>query len=298
VSWSGADDWQRGGRALYHSPRALSIPSTKEGSKGSVVSIEDLSFPLKLEEDAAEGCSNEMIITAMDNFYKTNGDRKRAQHLFVNHKFLSEYFMEQTRLSAEMCLGRCFETMSHFSSKFDFDMLYSGMANTNLPFGYRGAFSDLMRTMMLDQFPQLKNCGNYRIPVSVYVLDELDHSKDDVDSALPVFSIPAQFQSNDSLYRCRTPKKFELLVAYCSKYLSMRLGAQCSAPVFQNKNRCTLSVLNLIDKLVSFGFYDTVKELQGVVRPMMLMLDGRLMTEEPDETPGMAARQTSCWYFL
>lgn len=283
VSWTGADDWTRGGSSLYYSPAALSIPSTKEGAKRAVVSIEDLAFPLKLEEDATDDTS---MVTAMDSYYQTGGDRKQAQNLFVNHKFLSDYFMEQTRLYAEMCLGRCFETSSHIANEFDFDMLYSGMANTNLPFGYRGAFSDLMRTLIVDQFPQLKNCGNYRVPVSVYVLDKLDYSNDDVNSALPTFSIPAQFESSDPLYKYKTPKKCELLVSYCSKYLSMRLGAQCSDPVFMNKNRCTLSVLNMIDKLVSFGFYDTVKELKEVVRPLILMLDGRMMTEEPEETPG------------
>ena len=286
VSWPGADDWKRGGTSLYLSPASLSIPSSHEGAKNAVVSIEDLAFPLKLEEDATDDFSEENIVTAMDNYYQTNGDRKQAQHLFVNHKFLSEYFVEQTRLYAEMCLGRCLETRRHFASNFDFDMLYSGMANTNLPFGYRSAFSDLMRTLVIDQFPQLKNCGNYRVPVSVYVLDQLNYSNNDIDTALPSFSIPTQFKSSDSLYRYKTPKKFELLVSYCSQYLSMRLGAQCSAPVFMNKNRCTLSVLNMIDKLVSFGFYDSVKELKEVVRPMILMLDGRMMTEEPDEVPG------------
>ena len=283
VDWSSDDSWKRGARSLYYSAATLQIPTA---GKGKSISLEDMSFPLKLAEDSDATSSEESFLNAIDLYYKTNGDRKKAQELFVNHKFLSEYFMEQIRLFSEMCFGRCFETRSHFSNQYDFDMLYSGMANTRLPFGYRAAFSNLMRTLLLDQFPQMKNCGNRRIPVAVYVLDNLDHDNDDVDATLPSFSVPAKFQSDSPLMKYRTPKKFELLVAYCNRYLSVRIGAQCSAPLYSNKNRCTLSVLNMVDKLVSFGFYDTLNELKEVVKPMVLMLDGRMMTEEDDESLG------------
>ena len=284
VSWTGSDDWRRGQSTLYYSPAALSL-STVDSSK-SCISLETLCFPLKLDEDADLCSSDEEMLSKMESFYGVEGDRKRVEQLFLDHKFVCEYFAEQMRLYAEMCLGRCFETTDYFAKKFNFDILYAGMANTDLPFSFRSAFSDLMRTLVLDRFPQLYNCGNYRIPVSVYILEDLDFKDNDVNHTLPSFSVPSKFNSDDELYRFKTPKKFELLVAYCNKYLSMRVGAQCSDPVFEDKNRCTLSILKTIDNLVSFGFYDTVQELKEVVRPIVQMIDGRMMTEDVGEVPG------------
>mmetsp|Transcript_17820 Transcript_17820/g.26308 ORF Transcript_17820/g.26308 Transcript_17820/m.26308 type:complete len:3025 (+) Transcript_17820:90-9164(+) len=298
VKWTWSDDWKSGMPVLYYSPKALKLQDTKSLSDGSIlVPIEALSFPLTLKERNMKSLENDEENTefklSVANFYHLDYELhiKEALATFSMHKVISEYFREQIRVYAEMCLDRCHRTTVKLSEIFSFNMMFSGMANTALCYGYRGAFTSLLRTLIVDQFPHLENCGSYRLPhsVNIYhrILEKIDI--DDCDESLPKFSIPTAHGGAEEMYRYATPKKLELILVYCNAYLSNIHGEQCCAPSFKDKNYCTLTVLDMIDSLLSFGFYDSRKEIKAVVGPMMLLLDGRLMTETPDEKPGVGS---------
>lgn len=303
VSWVGSDSWVSQCDTFYFSPERIGIKSERVAGK-AVVDIEALCFPEKFEEgyslvlssgEAAKDPSqknNDLL-----QYYRTLGfdvDMEGALDMYLNHEKLALYFKEQVNFMAEMCLGRNQDAKALLSPQFSFDVVLSCMCNVNLPFGIRSAFTNMMLTLVVDQFPHQDNCGRNKIPFSVYLYSELRDKDLDDDDALPRFSMPESGgSSTDDMYKYITPKKLEFLVCFCAQYLSNCQGQQISDPGYRERNLCNLSVLKLARKLIVTGFYDTVGEIKNAVRPAMLLLDGRQMFDEHGKAPppGMLPRE-------
>jgi hypothetical protein len=62
------------------------------------------------------------------------------------------------------------------------------------------------------------------------------------------------------IFQYNTPAKFVYLVHFANNYLHDVKEYQIYSDDYKAKNKCTVSVLHMVEKLLSFGFYETVDE--------------------------------------
>lgn len=89
-----------------------------------------------------------------------------------------------------------------------------------------------------------------------------------------------------NIFEHKTSAKFAYLIFFANTYLSNLKGYQVYSEDFKAKNQCTVSVLHMVEKLLSFGFYETTEEISEVVKPLLKLLDGRLMIPSRALLPG------------
>lgn len=230
VSWVCSDNWVSQSDTFFFSPEKIGIK--REDTKGKkLTALEDLCFPEKFEEGYNVMLTSTSVVKDTSQkdadileHYRSLGfdvNQEAALEIYQNHEKLALYFKEQINFMAELCLGRNQDAKALLSPQFSFDVVLSCMCNTNLPFGVRSAFTKVMLSLIVDQFPHQDNCGRNKIPFSVYLYSDLRDKDLSDDDALPRFSIPVgQSNLTDEIYKYITPKKLEFLVCFCAKYLS------------------------------------------------------------------------------
>ena len=81
-----------------------------------------------------------------------------------------------------------------------------------------------------------------------------------------------RFGAKDASTPARPSDKFALLQDYIARYLKELGGVQDASAAAGNS--LTVALIELLSKLIGFGFFATRKELQDVVRPLVQTLDG------------------------
>ena len=103
-----------------------------------------------------------------------------------------------------------------------------------------------------------------------------------------------RFGAEGASERARPSDKFALLQDYIAGYLHDLGGVQNASAAAGNS--LTVALIDILSKLIEFGFFATRKELQDVVKPLVQTLDGRndQVTDgddgEADEGNGEQAR--------
>ena len=240
---------------------------------------------------------------------------------------IASYYLAQISLFAEMCLDRSYNSIYEMQRQFTFDMLVSLVGNPLLPDSIRSGFTLLLLRTFIDRYPH----APIQAPGPVQVFEDSEGSAaemvildvDDLDGAelkrdqgnqgggkfgiLPQFYIPrdgplskGRVGTNMNLSSLKflmfgiSPgeapgDKFFLVEEFITSYL-LQLGGQQN-PENTEENRFVLSILELVQALVRFGFYGTYYELMDVTTPLVEILNGSKDMDDKRarysvETPG------------
>ena len=164
------------------------------------------------------------------------------------------YLESLIHLFSNLCLERNYIAIDHLESVYTYDLCFKVVASTREELiGLRSAFLRLMNTLWLDRKPyQPMNLPRY-----VILMEEL------YPRALD------QIMSSDN-----KTKRFDGLKGYLQRYFAELAEVGCTKIYETRKNSFTSLALEVTLTLARFGFYNTLKELENLVRPLLVLLNG------------------------
>ncbi|RZK09968.1 MAG: hypothetical protein EOO43_20750, partial [Flavobacterium sp.] len=157
-------------------------------------------------------------------------------------------------LFSNLCLERNYIAIDHLEPVYTYDLCFKVISGTKEELiGLRSAFLRLMNTLWLDRKPyQPMNLPRYVILMEEIYPRALD-----------------QIMSSDN-----KTKKFDGLKGYLQRYFADLAEEGCTKIYQTKKNSFTSLALELTLTLARFGFYNTVKELENLVKPLLVLLNG------------------------
>ena len=176
--------------------------------------------------------------------------RQRASNLAT----ISKYLIAQVYLGAEICLDRNYVAIELVSAAFPYDLCVAIVKNDALPNRLKAAFVRLLLTVYVDADPQVET------PVP-----RLSHAYNDIANVADVQmpSVPELRQN-----------AFWLLQDVVADQLATLSDSQWDT--------YTQACMQLLNRLVNFRFYtlheagrENIRDLRGIVRPIVLALDRR-----------------------
>jgi len=308
VQWSGSDAWKKGLDELFWAPSKLGLgipvyplPSSVSDGTGTSqqwVRIEDLCWI----QDPHRLCK---AVTGVE-YSKLLEDSKASPALAASLKAQSQlvdYYVGQLLLLSEMSFGRSYNVIDWLSKSFSYEMLASMCFNPYLPPRVRGASTTLVKSLYLDRYPQLHNCGRAVLPDLLWVYESSKNSTDTANTikhknlkdsgSLVEFSLGSDhpFAGNlDPFLGHQDGFKFFLLRTFGNKFLAgFGNGALVSAQ--QQENMMARTVMGLSDALSSFGFQSSLPKIKDLLKYMIPILDGRNDAASIDEHKNLVPHQ-------
>ena len=212
-----------------------------------------------------------------------------AKGYFNQQKQLMEYYVVQLNLFGDMAMDRSYNAIEQLEEELRYDVLVRMLVNDLLPDAIRAAATTLVLRLYVDRFPH----QSLQAPQCVHVLPEiapvsdlqLTTSKKDV---LPAYCMTPELITDRMVdeekelrmeflrYGLKSAEKpsdkFSLLQDYISRHLG---GTQRQSPADIERNRFTLSIVNVLIKLLDLGFYANYHRLKDVVDKAVGVLNGK-----------------------
>jgi hypothetical protein len=203
----------------------------------------------------------------------TNGAEKSASEKAI---MISEYFVAQIFLAADLCLDRNYVSMGLLEKSFPYPVLLSFMKIPTLNRKIKAAVCRMIRCLYVDREPQLviKYPRLIKTTSSCSGDEESNESDDNKD--------------NDDLGKTMPPSyyRFGVLQIIISEFLQNDLDAtQC--------DELSSEMMTTLLDLMRFGFYDTTKQLQDVIPPLVLALDDHFMNRGRDSKKKYSTKKSS-----
>jgi hypothetical protein len=147
---------------------------------------------------------------------------------------LSQYYVAQIKVFANMCQGRSYNCIAHLSKAFPYAMLMHLVSNDKLAYEVRTAFCMLLQVLWVDRYPHAPNCGRPSLPNLVWVYNDLKKTNVDEEGALLHFSLgdghpclDLEFSAkNYEFLSMKSHTKFFLLRDFLVGWLASLNGAQ------------------------------------------------------------------------
>ena len=324
VSWSGTTEWEGDCDALFWNADALNLhasgvkvhgPANKaelQPTRSGGVLLEALCWILEPEalcEKVLGKPWSEInpYSTDLESSRHLRGEtqkgdpereRKRATALrFKQQKQLAGWFVAQLKLLRQMVFGRSYNCIRHIESTYTYPICLSMAWNPRLPHVLRSCALDLLVSLHVDRYPQLKNSGKPTIPEELWVFDSdlTDQGGSGVakireralveKDSLPGFFLDESHpftNLDDDAKSFRTGTKFYLTRLLANHNIS-KLGARL-AHSERTKNEFAQSNLQVANSLLSFGFQSDINKLRELGRTVARILDGRQDEESPNRS--------------
>ena len=181
---------------------------------------------------------------------------------------ISEYFVAQLFLAADLCLDRNYVSMGLLESSFPYVLLLSMLKMPTTSPLIKAPVCRLIRCLYVDREPQMV----IKYPRLVKTTQPSSGSQGDSDSDSDSDS------GNNSGRKDDTPKSsytFGVLQIIISEFLHHGLDAtQC--------NELSSEMMDTLLCLIQFGFYDSPEQLQDIISPLVQALDDHYLNRSRD----------------
>ena len=168
---------------------------------------------------------------------------------------LWKYFIAFLSLIKALCFERNYKGINNFTEIYPFDLCFHAAQDPDIPLIIRSRFVGLIQHLHVDRDP----LEPMIVPRLTRVWDEIDDEAEGRDE-------------DDMPTKNEIPYLLNELPEFVRDYLLDVRVKQLSYEV--DKNDMTLSVLELTEALILFGFFKTQKELVEVVDPLITLMDG------------------------
>lgn len=165
---------------------------------------------------------------------------------------LYNYFQSLIDLMASICMERNYKCINQLVNIFSLDMVIDCTLNEKIPYALRARFARLLITLHMDKDPLEK----LNIPIMTRVWDEIESE---------IIELPQSFNIPKQLLELKPA--FEKLI---------RNTKGCCRVYEADFNLFLLEALNIIETMVSLGFYTTEAEIVNIVQCLITLLDGSL----------------------
>lgn len=159
---------------------------------------------------------------------------------------ITEYFISQIYLCAELCVDRNYLAMGLLENSFSFELLITILNSPSAPVNIKAPVCRLIRCLYVDRDPQVAS----KFPRLIRVFGKDRHDNNELFS---------DFHEG-------SPHAFALLQKIISSYLHEQLS-------YNTCDELSTEMLALLFSLVKFGFYYTVEHLQDIVQPLVQILN-------------------------
>eukprot|EP00397_Hematodinium_sp_SG-2012_P000177 GEMP01000177.1.p1 GENE.GEMP01000177.1~~GEMP01000177.1.p1 ORF type:complete len:2785 (+),score=546.68 GEMP01000177.1:287-8641(+) len=273
VTWDYIDGpWNIGeNMGLYWHPKHLNLTTTTYQGK-EWVALQDIVWVMNPER-----CYHVVHKCTADAWKRAEALMEKDEYEKIRFKALSVlayYFEGQLLMLAEMCLTRQLNSILAIAKTYTFELCAMGVWHEQLSPSTRRAFTILLQNLWLDRHPQRA----IQIPNLIRKYHETSTTNSTSEIALPKFELLDDSPDVDGIektefYTMPDASKFDLLVEYVQYHLNLMEGRMVHSHVrFNNFTGCLMEMLL---RLVGFGFMARVDKLQELIVPALLCLDGR-----------------------
>ena len=223
-------------------------------------------------------------------------EKKATIERFKRQEQLADWFVAQLYLIRKLVFGRSYNNIRHIEKVYTYPLLLSMAWNERLPCALRSCSLDLLASLHLDRFPQLKHAGKPSLPEHLWVYESeyTDQGGSGVakvreraiieKDALPGFLLdenhPFAALTDDKAKSFATDTKFYLLRILANHNIST-IGERL-AHSNRAMNEFALSNLELSNQLLGFGFQSNIHKLRDLGTSITKLLDGRSDEETPN----------------
>jgi len=302
VFWQGTENWSEADRAnLFYSPRAgeLRLDCVPEkiaavqysyGNAQSEAETEQLLVPVEnlcwvLEPNRLKNPK----IRGRTSLLIDIGTQEAIRKTYLRD--LANYFVAQMDMFADMCLGRSYTVVREFRNEFSYGLLMSMMLRKNLPYTLQAAYAKLILRLWIDSFPHEENCGHPQLPKLLWIYSEVNDTHPRDIEAFPQFRLMAShpcYNDPDEFLNYHSSTKFDLIKNLFMDFTSAEMKNGQSLRD-REKNLYFLSLLQILKKLLSYGFCSKFEELRDLVGVLIKALSsqddaqGTVPHDEDDE---------------
>lgn len=164
-----------------------------------------------------------------------------------------KYFLSTVHLLSDLCLDRNYVAIDYLESIYTFDLCFKVLSNSELNYELRSAFASLFQNLWICKKPYQPLI----LPRYLVLWDDLSKkSCEGIVSAAEDLTI------------------FEDLIVFLKGYFEAQAELGCMKVYETSQNSFTLVLLEMTAKLVEYGFYKKIKDLQGLVKPLLVLLNG------------------------
>lgn len=212
--------------------------------------------------------STTVVVESMFQIEKRRSSLRRASSLgaqkAANRKRVARFFIAQLYLLGELCLDRNYLAIELVQRAMPFTACLSLVINKKLPNNLKAAVVRIISTVYVDRDPSSRS----RVPHLCHNWSEIAENK---NSARP--EIPEQQRIS-----------FLLLQDVIDQYL-VRMAKGNSWDAFKQR------MMELLLKLVQFGYYSSTEEMQRLVRPLVKDLSNQCVDLRTETKSAGAEKQ-------
>ena len=253
-----------GGKSWEDERRDQGFKDRAEEVKGSPSSVHSLTFKTPGHH-------------ASDSELTENEYTKR----FYNQLSLAKYFASQITFLSSLCIGRSYNCILSLSQSIPYEMIVSCLNNRRLPDEVRAPFVTLLRRLWIDRYPHGSYCGRPVLPDLVWVQSDLKKRSISgkgrgEEGALPCFKVGADSDArnrSEDFYAITNHFKFYLIRSRLEEFMEEIGGVQVIGNTHQNE--LVMAFLDVLNDLLSFGFFATTEKIVKVCGHITRLLDGR-----------------------
>jgi hypothetical protein len=185
---------------------------------------------------------------------------------------ISEYFIAQVFLAADLCLDRNYVSICLLEASFPYSVLLAIMKMPNADVLIKAAVCRLIRCLYVDREPQLV----IKYPRLVKTTLPSSGSQEESESESENDSNEGKDGQNQSgTLSLPASHTFGVLQIIISEFLHHGLDAtQC--------NELSSEMMDTLLVLMQFGFYDSTEQLQDIIAPLVQALDDHFMNRSKD----------------
>jgi hypothetical protein len=265
---------------------------------------------LQQESEDRQEKEREAVFYGQDtSFYPTASTKSNTldvrTRLWLQRTVVAQFFCDQINLFAELCLDRNQLSIGEIKVRFPYIAIVSAIANVDLPPSLRAAFCRLMLSLYVDATPQITlrlpvfsrpwyldvfsaqaaaNGDEYKISLSSsnksHHVDggagggglELGFEGFGGKTASGSLLLPSVHPRTKSNQYCLLQELISDNLAKSIRAPSTMDGALDDSKGNDQLAQCTIELMH---KLLSLGFYDTIDKLAPVLSTLMLRLDHR-----------------------
>ncbi len=166
------------------------------------------------------------------------------------------YFLSMIHLLADLCLQRNYVAIDFLKNIYHYELCFGLLSDSSLPLKLRTAFAKLLNTLWIDKNPyQSLNLPRYLF------------SWDDIHST--VYS-EISYADLDHTHA----NQFNDLKSFLKSYYLQLAKEGCTKIYETEANIFSSSLLETTFMLVNFGLFTSIKELEELTRPLLVLLNG------------------------